>query len=231
MAALSRTSPNPPMIIPGTIIWLNAAVGAGAGILARALAQRLGSARHFDIDMFSASGTYTGDKAPIFLNNYHMQFLDSILGYTKSGGVAVVDYVFHDHLRSLEIMGYLIHQSVYLVEVFCPLDVLETRERSQHEIRHFHARDQFYLVYGRWKVDMVVNSASMRPDDLAKVVLSHMEQNTPINAFVYNLALLGSMVSQHLGLDAPSKPDYTEFSSVELSSDDLTAILAQMEDL
>jgi chloramphenicol 3-O-phosphotransferase len=219
------------MIIPGTIIWLNAAVGAGAGILARALTQRLGAARYFDIDMFSASGAYSGDKTPVFLNNYHMQFLDSILSYTKTGGVAVVDYIFHDHLRSLEIMGFLIDQPVYLVEVFCPLDVLEARERAYAEQRHFHARDQFYLVYGRWKVDLVVNSASTKPDDLAKVVLQHLERNTPINAFVYNLALLGSMVSQHLGLDAPSKPNYTEFSSVELSSDDLTAILAEMEDL
>jgi chloramphenicol 3-O-phosphotransferase len=224
------------MAQPGTIIWLNGATGAGSGVLARALAQQLPRAKFFDLESFSVTGTYTGEKVPMFLNSYQTQFLEAIMQYSRNGGVAVVDYVLDDHLRTLEIMGHLVHNTVYLIEVFCPIDTLEARERlnapvsAQHGVQYrpMSARGHFHLIYGRWKVDLVVNSTSAKAEELAKQVLSHINQHNPMNAFVYNLALVGSLVSQHLGIDEIFKPSPNEWSSVELSSDDLSAILGQM---
>lgn len=104
---------------PATVIWLNGPSSSGTSSMARALLALLKDAgvAHVDSDAFEPLAE-RGDGG-LFLNPIQCHFLRAITAHLATGGSAMVDYLFFDHLRALEVMTWFAADRLYCIELGC----------------------------------------------------------------------------------------------------------------
>lgn len=70
------------------------------------------------------------------------------------------------------------------VGVYCPLAVVEQRERDRQDRTLGQARSQFHKVHAHGIYDLTVDTSQMTTEACAAHILAHVQPNLPSSALV-----------------------------------------------
>jgi chloramphenicol 3-O phosphotransferase len=170
----------------GLIIWLNGPAGAGKTSLAEVLEKHISSAKCFSIDEFEIQSDDSANRSR-FLNTKQFQFFQKLKNHIDRDGTAIVDYILFDHLRDLEIMQWFCQYPIYLIEIFCPIEVLKLRETKREGKRPGQTHLQYILSANRWICDLKLDSNLLQTEEMGQAIIQHIRTQEPIGAFAKNL--------------------------------------------
>ena len=162
------------------IIWLNGASSSGKTTLAKELQRLLND--HFMHVCFDAFyqmlpahfKPLTADDSR-YVEKVHLGFEYAIPALARAGNRLIVDYPFHypDSLpRCLELVS---EYRVLYVGVFCPVEVLEQRERARGDRKIGLARYQESIVHVNSEYDVAVDTHQLSAIQAAQKIISALE--------------------------------------------------------
>jgi chloramphenicol 3-O phosphotransferase len=170
------------------IIWLNGTSSSGKTTLAKELQRLLDD--HFMHVCFDAFyqmlpahfKPLTADDSR-YVEKVHLGFEYAIPALARAGNRLIVDYPFHypDSLpRCLELVS---EYRVLYVGVFCPVEVVEQRERARGDRKTGLARYQASIVHMNSEYDVAVDTHQLSAIQAAQKVISALETLVAPTAF------------------------------------------------
>lgn len=97
----------------------------------------------------------------------------------SSGMNVIVDHVLVEERWRKHLADTLDKKNTYLIKMYCPLEVLEEREKARKDRTLGQARKQYNLVHMNIEYDMEIDSSKMTAEDAAKQILEYMRLNKP----------------------------------------------------
>jgi len=193
----------------GHIILLNGTSSAGKSTLAKALQTSLAEPylhvgidtmvfalpkRYLNPPLWQEVFTYTwppkgsdGDlvieAAPLghqLISGLHHM----IAALAQTGNNVIVDHVLLDPAWVRECATVIGRFPALLVGVYCPLAVVEQRERDRQDRTLGQARAQFHKVHAHGLYDLTVDTSQMTTEACAAHILAHLQPNLPSSALV-----------------------------------------------
>ncbi|MEZ4862014.1 MAG: AAA family ATPase [Caldilineaceae bacterium] len=196
-------------MIPGHIIILNGTSSAGKSTLAKALQTLLAAPYlHIGIDtmvfalpkrylnpplwqevfryIWPPAGSDDGlviEAAPLghqLISGLH----HTVAALAQTGNNVIVDHVLLDPAWVQECATVLGGFPALFVGVYCPLAVVEQRERDRQDRTLGQARAQFAKVHAHGIYDLTVDTAQATTEACAAQILTHLQPDLPSNALV-----------------------------------------------
>jgi chloramphenicol 3-O phosphotransferase len=108
----------------------------------------------------------------------------AMAAWSQAGNYLIADVVLHER-RILKAAADALHRlPVWLISVYCPLEVAEQREQEREERRALGgARFFFDRVYGNGVHDLMVDTASSSPEECALQIKQHLQTGNLPKAF------------------------------------------------
>lgn len=173
----------------GKVILLNGASSSGKTTLALALQDLLPEPfLHFSFDHLREGGIlpmdriksgefdWSGMRLAVF-NAYHR----CLAAMADAGCNVLADHIIETEAWRSELAALLVGTDLFVVEVFCPLEVLEARERDRGDRRIGEARRDFETCYDICDADLRVDSSAPAVVN-AKLILEAWKTRDPIEA-------------------------------------------------
>lgn len=187
-------------ITKGKIVLLNGASSAGKSSIAKQLQNILDApylhlgidafagmmpARYFAIDPEEGDPSHQGvvwltmmdgtDKFyqvefGTFADHIFQGMHNTILGLASIGHNLIVDDVILRQTRLKKYIEILKDFEVWFVQVFCPLPVLEERERVRRDRLVGQARGQYHLVHKPGIYDITLDTSVLNPEECAEQI-------------------------------------------------------------
>lgn len=104
---------------------------------------------------------------------------EAIAALSRSGCPVVADHVLVEPLWVDHCASLFADLPAYLVKVFCPIDVLEERERERRDRTLGQARAQFDLVHAHTVYDVEVDTSQMSPCECAERIAERIAAGPP----------------------------------------------------
>lgn len=174
-------------MLPGKIVWLNGTSCSGKSSIANAI-KELSDEEVVCYDADSYFPMMPARDIPAhFLNNTQYALNQEVMEKSLEGKMVVVDTIFLDHLRALETMKSFKDSQLYFVCVYCPLNVLEMREKERGDRVEGQARGQFNTTYVDWTYDLRFDTSQETSVDIGDNIRKHVSTKEPVGAFADNL--------------------------------------------
>jgi len=159
----------------GKVIYLNGVNGSGKSTLAKSLQVTLDEAfLHVEFDKFIAMLPHRKDiDAFARMAN---GFLYAMAAMLEQGCNLIIDHVLLQDSWLQESVKVLHPYEVLFVKVFCPLHILETREKVRYGAIKGIAASQFRAVNRDVAYDLELDSGSQSPEELSQVVLKRYRE-------------------------------------------------------
>lgn len=101
----------------------------------------------------------------------------AILAYAKTGNNIVVDYTLYNEFLLYDLLKYYSATKTYFVGVFCPLNVLEERERVRGIMPVGYARSHYFSVHNKCLYDLEVDTSVLTPEQCGQKILDFVTMN------------------------------------------------------
>lgn len=99
----------------------------------------------------------------------------AIAAYAKAGNNVIVDYIMYDSAWHADVMKALSGVKVISVGVTAALPVIEERERVRATSPQGHARSVYATVHQGWDYDLIIDTDTMTPDEIAGQIIDYVE--------------------------------------------------------
>lgn len=106
----------------------------------------------------------------------------AIAAYAKRGNNVVVDYILYKPEWLPDLVKALKNNTVYLIGIKAPLEVLEDRERRRGTSPIGHARSHYHTVHQNLIYDLELDVSNLTPEESAIKIKEYIEKNPPPNA-------------------------------------------------
>jgi len=106
----------------------------------------------------------------------------TIAALAQTGNNVIVDHVLLDPAWVRECARVLGRYPARFVGVYCPLAVVEQRERDRQDRTLGQARAHFHKVHAHGRYDLIVDTAQMTTEACAAHILAHLQPNLPSSA-------------------------------------------------
>ena len=99
----------------------------------------------------------------------------AIAAYAKAGNNVIVDYIMYDPAWHADLMNALSDFNVVTVGVTAALPVIEERERVRATSPQGHARSVYATVHQGWNYDLMIDTDTMTPEEIADQIIGYVE--------------------------------------------------------
>lgn len=175
-------------IMPFDIIWLNGTSSSGKTTLAKELQSLLDDHfLHVCFDTFYQM--LPGHFQPLtpadskYVEKVHLGLEYAIPALARAGNRLIVDYPFHYPDSLPRCLALVSDYRVLYVGVFCPVEILEQRERARGDRKIGLARRQASVVHVSSEYDVQVDTYQLSPNQAARNVVSALGAVSASTAF------------------------------------------------
>ena len=169
------------------IIYLNGASSSGKSSIAQALIKlSLQPLEHIEgDDIFNKNRIISEEKSESSSVITLHSTRDMIRTAVKAGkSVIWEEPVFHQNELFHRVTALGLQVALYLIDVYCSLDLCEVRERKRRDRGIGLARAMHAFVYKRMPTrDITVDSSQMKSEDNAQIILDFIQKNPEPMAF------------------------------------------------
>ncbi|HSO13753.1 MAG TPA: AAA family ATPase [Anaerolineales bacterium] len=178
-----------------TIIFINGTSSSGKTTLVKALQKRLTApfldmgidrfiwmlpSRYLDRPLWDdvlGKAVHPGPQGLILFSGMH----HAIAAAAKRGNSIVADHVFVEKAWVDECAGLFADMNAYLIGLFCPLEILERRERDRKDRTLGQACEQFDVIHKYVVYDLELDTSKLTTDECAVKVIERLK--APPEAF------------------------------------------------
>ena len=159
----------------GKVIYLNGVNGSGKSTLAKSLQVTLDQAfLHVEFDKFIAMLPQRKDiDAFGYMAN---GFLHAMAAMLEQGCNLIIDHVLIQDAWLKESVKILQPYEVMFVKVFCPLHVLESREKARYGAIKGISASQFKAVNRDVTYDLELDSSTESPENMSHAVMARFKE-------------------------------------------------------
>jgi chloramphenicol 3-O phosphotransferase len=178
-----------------TIIFINGTSSSGKTTLVKALQKRLTEpfldmgidrfiwmlpSRYLDRPLWEdvlGKATHSGPQGLILFSGMH----HAIAAAAKRGNNIIADHVFVEKAWVDECASLFGDMDAYLIGLFCPLEILEQREKDRKDRTLGQAHEQFDVIHKYVIYDLELDTSVSTVDECAIKVIERLK--TPPEAF------------------------------------------------
>ena len=159
----------------GKVIYLNGVNGSGKSTLAKSLQVTLDQAfLHVEFDKFIAMLPQRKDMDAFA--NMANGFLHAMAAMLEQGCNLIIDHVLIQDAWLKESVKILQPYDVLFVKVFCPLHILESREKARYGAVKGIAASQFRAVGRDVAYDLELDSSVQSPEIMSQALLARFKE-------------------------------------------------------
>lgn len=171
------------MVKNGLVILLDGVSSAGKTVLATHLGKILGDSVLLSVDAFILRKS---NRLRWFLKSKCLRQKPDFLSVAREfhreiecaqgrHDTVIVDTILLDDQMREDLLDRINKSSLLYVQVYCPLNILEERERNRESRQRGAAQSQFDQVYGYTDYDLKLDTSKLSKEECAQAVLDSMQ--------------------------------------------------------
>jgi chloramphenicol 3-O phosphotransferase len=128
-------------------------------------------------DEILGKAVQSGDAGRVLFSGMH----HAIEAVARQGSNILADHVFVEKAWVDECAGLFAEMNAYLIGIYCPLEILEQRERERKDRTPGQARTQYAVIHKYTCYDLELDTSVLSPEQCARKIIERL--NAPPQAF------------------------------------------------